>query len=40
MISKEAQVLAFLSARPVGSSGETEKSVRKTHFSRRAGFEH
>jgi hypothetical protein len=41
MISKaQAQVLAFLSARLVGSSGETEKSVRKTHFSRRAGFEH
>jgi hypothetical protein len=41
MISKaQAQVLAFLSARLVGSSGETEKSVRKMHFSRRAGFEH
>jgi len=29
MISKEAQVLAFLSARPVGSSGETESRFAK-----------
>ena len=41
MISKaQAQVLAFLSALLVGSSSETEKSVRETHFSRRAGIEH